>query len=193
METEWEAAFWPISKDDVRERLTKAGASRIYPERLMRRVNLYPPDEEFAKHAWVRVRDEGDRITMAIKAVAGATMEGQKEAEVTVNDFETARSILRALGCRDKNYQETKRELWELDGTDITIDEWPFLDPFVEIEGHSEDQVKAVSEKLGFTWSEAYFVSADKLYAKQYGVEPTFVTRGIPSLTFDMPNPFQKE
>jgi hypothetical protein len=30
------------------------------------------------------------------------------------------------------------------------IDEWPFLEPFIEVEGGSELGVRQVSEKLGF-------------------------------------------
>lgn len=192
MKTEWEAAFWPIDKDEVRARLTKAGATRVYEERLMPRVNLYTPGHSDATRTFARVRNEGDCITMTVKDMSGSTMEEQKEVEVTVDDFENARELLRALGCRDKNYQEAKRELWELDGTEVTIDEWPFLDPLTEIEGTSEETVRTVAKKLGFNWQEARFCSADKLYAEKYGIEPRTVVE-FPHLTFDIPNPFQKE
>ncbi len=192
METEWEATFWPVQKDDARKRLADAGAVRVYPERLMRRVNLYPPIDSGDAEIFARVRDEGDRVTMTVKDMSGTKIEEQKEAEVVVENFEKARAVLRALGCRDKNYQETHRELWRLEETEITIDEWPFLEPFVEIEGSSEDEVRTVAEKLGFPWSEARFCSADVLYAERYGVEAQFVNRGIPILTFDIESPFKK-
>lgn len=190
MQTEWEATFWPIEKNEVRARLTVAGAVQSYPERLMRRANLYPPDEDYARRAWVRVRDEGDRITLSVKETLGTGMAEQKEVQLVIDDFETARDLLRSLGCRDKNYQETRRELWLLDDAEITIDEWPYLAPLVEVEGASEEHVRMVSEKIGFTWSDARFCSADKIYAEHYGVESSFVNRSIPRLTFEDPNPF---
>src|SRR5690349_13321863 len=120
MQTEWEAAFWPIVKDDVRKRLQEAGATMEYPERLMRRVNLYPPDEDYANYAWVRVRDEGGTITLTLKenrkneqsTSPKETIEDIKELEVVVNDFDVAHALMLRIGCRDKNYQETRRELW---------------------------------------------------------------------------------
>lgn len=191
MRTEWEAGFWPIDKDDIRARLRKAGATMLYAERVMPRMNFFPPGGDTVHH-FARIRDEGHRITMTVKDMSGTRMEEQKEAEVVVEDFEKAREVLLALGCRDKNYQEAKRELWELDGTEVTIDEWPFLEPLSEIEGESEETVRKVAEKLGFDWSRAYFCSADKLYAEKYGVDPRTVTE-LPRLTFDIDNPFQKQ
>jgi adenylate cyclase class 2 len=122
--------------------------------------------------------------------MSGTKIEEQKEVQITVDDFERARDVLRALGCKDKNYQETTRELWKLDSVEVTIDTWPYLEPFIEIEGSSEAQVREVSEKLGFNWSEARFCSADKLYAEKYGIESRVVNRQTPVLTFDIPNPF---
>lgn len=193
MDTEWEATFWPINKNEVRTKLKEVGAILMYPERLMRRINLYPPDEEYGDRAFVRVRDEGDKITMSLKDMSGTTIEEQKEVELVVDNFDKAQAFLRQLGCKDKNYQETKRELWKLGDVAITIDEWPFLEPFIEVEGSSEEEVHAVSERLGYNWAEARFCSADKLYAEKYGVESRFVNRGIPRLLFDMESPFQTE
>ncbi|MDB5195282.1 MAG: hypothetical protein JWO84_466 [Parcubacteria group bacterium] len=195
METEWEATFWPIDKENVRARLKTAGASLIFPERRMRRVNLYPPDEEYALRAWVRVRDEGDRITLSLKERRGdnSQIEHQGEIELIIDDFDRAGELLRHLGCRDKNYQETNRELWKLHGASITIDEWPWLEPLIEIEGISEEHVKDVSTRLGFDWNEARFDTADKIYAQKYGVESQFVNRSIPRLIFEGDNPFQNQ
>ena len=200
MDIEWEATFWPIEKDVVRAQLSNAGAALSYPERLMRRVNLYPPDADYANYAWVRVRDEGEKITLTLNenkkneqsAAPTETIEDIKELEVQVNDFDIAHRLMLSIGCRDKNYQETRRELWTIGQTKITIDEWPFLEPLVEIEGGSEEEVRGVAEALGFDWSAARFCTADKLYAEKYGVESKFVNRGIPRLTFAMENPFQK-
>ena len=190
METEWEATFWPIEKDEIRKRLTDAGATLIYHERLMRRVNLFLPEGTRVDKGFARVRDEGDKITLSIKDMSGTKIEDQKESEIIVNDFENARNVLRALGCRDKNYQETRRELWRLSEVEITIDEWPFLKPLLEIEGESESRVRTVSEQLGFKWQDARFCSADRLYAEQHGIEERFINEGIPELTFGMENPF---
>lgn len=191
MHTEWEAAFWNINKDEIRTHLKALGATLVYPERLMRRVNLYLPEGNPMK-GFARIRDEGDRITMTVKDMSGTKIEEQLEAEVVVDDYQRALDLLHALGCKDKNYQETRRELWWFGDTEICIDEWPFIEPFIEIEGHSEQDVQEVAALLGFDWKDARFTSADKMYAERYGVTPDYVNLGIPHLTFDIENPFQK-
>ena len=98
---------------------------------------------------WLRVRDEGDKVTMSLKVVDGKHIEDQKEICLTINLFEDGIELLRNVGCIEKAYQETRRDLWMLDGVEITIDEWPFLEPYVEVEGGSESAVKKGLGKAG--------------------------------------------
>jgi adenylate cyclase class 2 len=191
METEWEATFWPVEKDEVRARLAALGATLIYPERLMRRVNFYPPDMEYAGRARVRVRDEGDRITLSLKENnETGNMQEQKEVQLRVDNMDNAVLLLESLGCKKKNFQESRRELWKLNGAEVTIDEWPHLEPLVEVEGISEDHVRDVSTTLGFAWESAYFCAINFLYAKHYDIDSKVVSRDVPSLMFDQTNPF---
>jgi len=83
--------------------------------------------------------------------------------------------------------------LWKIiDGLEITIDEWPFLEPFVEIEGDSEESVKNVAEKLGFNYKDALFCSIDTLYSKKYNLSENVINNRTPKIVFDMKNPFIK-
>lgn len=189
MKIEYEATFIDINKEEVRERLQKAEAILIRPEYLQKRIPFDLPKDEPEKHRWLRVRDEGDRITLSLKESAGEKIEDQKELCIEVNDFEEAVNILKSIGCRAKSYQENKRELWKLDGVEITIDTWPFLEPFVEIEGKSEKEVKDVSEKLGFDYSKAIFGATDILIRKKYGISLEKINN-TPKIVFDMENPF---
>ncbi len=193
MNTEYEATFWPVVKEEVRQLLERAGAVMKYPERQMRRVVFYlPPSSPLTgMTAWARVRDEGDKVTMSIKQLTKHDeISDQKEVELIVSDFNTGVEMLRLMGCEEKAYQETRRELWELDDVQITIDEWPFLKPFIEVEGQSEEAVRVVSEKLGYVWNDALFCSADLIYMKQYGITHARINDETPRLSFDDPNPF---
>ncbi|HET8575146.1 MAG TPA: CYTH domain-containing protein [Candidatus Paceibacterota bacterium] len=170
MQVEYEATFADIDRDEMRDRLKKAGAKLERPEYLQKRIPFNLPKEKRTEHAWARVRDEGDKITMSLKVVEGNKIEDQKEICLRVDDFEDAVQFLQGLGCKPKSYQETKRELWTLDGVEVTIHEWPFLEPFVEIEGSSEKDVRMVALKLGFAWKDAEFCAVGKLYGKKYGI-----------------------
>lgn len=189
MQTEWEASFWSIDKDEVRARLSAVGAELIYPERDMRRYGFFPPAGTLLQKSWVRIRDEGDRVTMSIKQV-GAKLDEQKELEIVVSDFETGAEFLRTLGCKEKAFQETKRELWRIGAVDIVIDSWPFLEPLVEIEGPSEVAIREVAERLGFTWADARFTSVAEAYMEKYGITYERINTGTPRLVFEGSNPF---
>lgn len=190
MNIEFEATFTDINKDEMRAKLSSVGAKLIRAEYLQKRFVFTLPKGHEIQGGWLRVRDEGDKITMSLKVVSGNKIEDQKEICLTVNDFNEAVLFLQSIGCIQKAYQESKRELWMLDDVEITIDEWPFLEPFVEIEGKSEKEVEDVSKKLGFDFSKAIFATADKLYVEKYGIEPGVINEKTPVLKFGDKNPF---
>jgi adenylate cyclase, class 2 len=189
MQIEYEATFTNINKDEVRTKLKAVGAKLIKPEFLMKRTVFNLPAGHEIPGGWLRVRDEGDKITMSLKVVTAGNIADQKETCLVVNDYQEAVNFLKEIGCEDKSYQETKRELWIVDGVEVTIDEWPYLEPFVEVEGKSEVEVKKISEKLGFQYSEALFCSVDTLYNRQYGVSEEIVD-SQPEIIFSSSNPF---
>ncbi len=190
MQIEYEATFTEIDKDDIRDRLKSAGAKLVKEEFLQKRNVYNLPTNTNITGSWARVRDEGDKITLSVKAVDGSEIHNQKEICLTVDSFQEAGQLLEILGCKSKAYQETKRELWSLDEVDITIDTWPFLETFVEVEGASEALVKTVSERLGFDWSSAKFCAVDRLYEDKYGTPKDVINNQTPKIVFDMANPF---
>ncbi len=194
MEIEYEATFINIDKDLIRGKLKKVQASLAKPEFLQKRIVFDLPNDKDGKKklGFMRVRDEGGRVTMAYKKVSPEkNIESQKELNVEVGDFDTSVEILKQVGCYRKSYQETKRELWKLDDVEICIDTWPFLESFVEIEGKNEFLVKKVSEKLGFDYSNALFCTASLLYSKKYNLDIDIINNHTPKIVFNMKNPFE--
>ncbi len=194
MDSELEVKFYPVEKEKLRALLKKAGAVLAAPERKMRRALF---DREIYKQISpkcdvVRVRDEGGGvITFTAKLCAhdGAKIEDQKEVEVTVSDFEKTLEILALLGFTPNRYVETLRETWEHREAAITIDTWPGLEPYIEIEAKSEETVKAVAEELGFDWDKRLIMPAASLFAKIYNLEVGEVIKKMNNSTFEN-NPF---
>lgn len=193
MKIEYEATFPNIDKDAIRHKLEQIGAKLTRPEFLQKRVTFNLPEGHEIAGGWIRVRDEANRITLSLKVVDGTNIENQKEVLLEVNNFEDARTLLATVGCREKAYQENKRELWSLDDVEITIDEWPFLEPFVEVEGKSEEAVKIISEKIGFNYADALFCAVGTLYSKKYNFDEDLINNQTPKIVFDMENPFIKK
>jgi adenylate cyclase class 2 len=192
MDIEYEAKFLNINKDKIRTKLKEIGAKLVQAEVLQKRVVFELPKGHEIKGGWLRVRDESDKVTMSLKVVDGEKIKNQKEICLEVDNFDEAVAFLLSIGCIKKSYQETKRETWASDDIEITIDEWPFLEPFIEIEGGSEEKVKLFCEKIGFDYSKAIFCSVDTIYNLKYGV-PFEVVNQVPQIIFDMENPFKKK
>ena len=198
MQIEYEATFENIDKEEIRQRLKEAGAILVKPEILMKRYTFNLPEGQSRKGAWARVRDEGDKITMSFKIINDGgvgKIDEQKEICLEIDNFENGVEFLRALGCEEKAYQESKREMWQIGKTEVCLDEWPFLEPFCEVEGPSEQEVKDISKKLGFDYSKALFCAVGTLYARKYGkygIDEVRINNATPRITFDMSNPFEK-
>ena len=168
MKTEIEVKFLDVSFDDVRIKLKELGAVCEQPMRIMRRVAIHNDFMRTGKDSFLRVRDEGYRVTMTYKQFDDLSVDGAKEIEVEVSSFEDTVAILEQAGLQQHTAQETKRENWRLGTVEIMLDEWPWLKPYIEIEGESEEELKNLAEKLGFNWKEAVFGDVMAAYRVEY-------------------------
>ncbi|MDR2901951.1 MAG: CYTH domain-containing protein [Lactobacillales bacterium] len=169
MEKEIEVKFLQVDIGRVREKLEKAGAVLKVPMRMMRRA-MVKTHEMYENESFLRIRDEGDKVTMTYKQFDANAVDGCRELEITVSDFDKAVLLTRLIGMPQATYQESKRETWEMDGVEIVIDEWPWIKPYIEIEGKSESALRAAAAKLGFDWRAAIFGSVMRAYEAEYPV-----------------------
>lgn len=190
MKPEIEAKFLNVSHEELRVKLAALGATCRQPMRLMRRKNFDFPDLRLdkEKNGWVRVRDEGDKVTMSYKQLNSRELDGTHEVSVVVDSFEAACNFLESIGLESKTYQETKRESWQLDEFEIELDEWPWVKPYIEIEGPDEASLKTLAANLGLDWTKVCHGSVEVVYRGEYDVTDEDVDY-IPEITFDKPAP----
>lgn len=190
MKAEIEVKFLDVDFDDLRSKLTALGAVCEQPMRTMRRVAI---DSDFMrgdKDSFVRVRDEGHRVTMTYKQFDELSVDGAKEIEVEVSNFEDTVAILEQAGLPAHTYQETRRENWRLGDAEIMFDEWPWVKPYIEIEAESEEALRDMAVKLGFDWSNAVFGDVMAVYRAEYPhltLKDTVAT--VPVVKFGEPLP----
>lgn len=165
MKPEIEAVFTDINKDDLRNKIKQAGGKLLQAEILMKRVIF-----DMGDNAFLRVRDEGNRIVVTYKEVRSLSLSGSLEINLEVDNYKSAIELFKACGLKPKAIQETLREEWELDGVELDIDTWPWIPSYVEIEGKSEEDVKNVVNKLGFDMQDAHYGSVDQIYKLYYDV-----------------------
>ncbi len=192
MESEFEAKFYPVDKDKYREKLKSIGAKLIVPERKMRRGIADKRANPGINCSYIRVRDEGDvvRFSAKVDGKEGGEVGEQKETDVIVSDYDKTIQILKVSGLVFNRYQETLRETWEYEDAEITIDTWPGLLPYSEIETVSESRVKEIAEKLGLSWGKKILTPAPDILAKVYKLSIDDVLEKVVDITFEN-NPFK--
>ena len=192
MDTEFEAKFYPVNKDEYRKKLKTIGAKLAIPERKMVRIVAdIDKNPQLAKSGYIRIRDEGNVVRLSLKMTASweGKISDQKEVDVEVSDFEKTKTILEASGVSFNRRQENLREEWEYGGAQITIDSWPGLDIYSEIEADSEEKVKEIALLLRLDWDKKIIVPAADIYARVYGISIDEVLEKISFITFEN-NPF---
>lgn len=189
MKSEIEAKFLDIDHNEIRKKLKDLGARLEKPQRTMRRVTIDTPYMK-TKNAFIRIRDEGDRITITYKQFDQLSVDGAKEIEIVVSHFEESIALFSAAGLPHGSYQESKRETWQLGNAEIVLDTWPWLKPYIEIEGVNIRTVKSTAKSLGFKWKNAVFGDVMAAYRVQYphlGLNDT--VGNLAEVKFDDPIP----
>lgn len=185
MKKEIEATYLSVNKDSVRKKLREANFVLQISEYMMRRKTFDFPNASGQKK-WGRVRQESDKVTMTVKEIRGPGINDIYEAELVVNDFDAASAFFEACDIPAKAFQENMREVWGRNNVEVTIDTWPGLNPFVEIEAETEEIVRGVSKELGFDFEKAVFGSIDFVYEKELGIPAATIIK-LPEITFANP------
>lgn len=195
MQEEIEVKFLDVPHDEVRARLKAAGAICEHPMRLMRRAIIDYADRRMQTTSpdgwsWVRVRDEGDKVTCTYKHIASDGKDTTHEIEFTVSSYQKAVELFKAIGLVVHSEQETKRETWRLGDVEVVLDEWPWMPQYIELEGPSEAALQAAAKALGYEWDKALRASSDRAYRTYYPkMGPEESVADIAQLTFDGERP----
>ncbi len=163
---EIELKFYPVTISSMRKKLRALHAKCKQPMRLMRRAAFTQEQNPDLGVAYIRVRDEGHRITLSLKDYPQKEkgIDHQRELMVEVTDFESTRQILKATGLVESAYQETKREEWLLGNAEISIDIWPGLKPYIEVESHNISTLQKTANLLGLRFEDGIGFGTLRLY-----------------------------
>ena len=184
---EKEVKFLNVNKEELENKIAGLGATKEGDYFYKREVFDYPDFRLDKNGAWLRLRDEGNRITLSYKQRLGIKSEdgsisdeSMKEVEIVVNDFEKTAVLLKELGFIEKHYAENKRTRWVKDGVEFDIDTWPALEPYLEIESSTWEKVDKAIAWLGLDPKDKKIFSTNQIY-KMKGMDIIDYIR----LTFD--------
>ena len=165
---EYEARVLDIDKEKLEEKLNSLGAKKIADFNYKRRVYDFNPRSD---GKWIRLRTDGKKTTLTLKELRSQEIDGTIENEVEVSDFEETDKILNKLGYKAHTYQENKRTCWYLDGVEIDIDTWPYIPTYVEIEGHSTEEVQDMIKKLEVDKNKVTSIDVQEVFKQFYNID----------------------
>jgi len=180
MVTEFEFKIPDIDINKLSTKIRSQGGDKVQPRHLMKRYTFDMLDSP--RGTFVRLRDNGEKITLTYKQLKSLDIGGVREIETEVVDFEKTAKLLSAIGLIQASYEENYREAYNYNGVEVTIDEWPGIPAFAEIEGDSEEQVLQAAIDLNLKTEDAIYGTADEIY-KHYGIK----IEGLQEITFDNP------
>ena len=175
---EYEVRVLEINVEKIKNKLNELNAILVEDVIQKRYVYDFKPVEP---NKWIRLRTNGTKTTLTIKNVESSNIDGTKEIEIVVNDFETTNKLLNELGYHPRGIQENKRIRYDLNGVEIDIDTWPGIPTYLEIEGSNEKEVYDTLELLGIPKDKSTSLDVQSIYINVYGID----LEKEPNLSFD--------
>ena len=98
-------------------------------------------------------------------------IDGTKEIEIEVSDFEETNRILNELGYESHTYQESKRTRYMLNGVELDIDSWPYIPSYLEIEGKNEQEVREMIKILDVDKEKVTSIDVQGVFKEFYNID----------------------
>ena len=167
MKTELECRLLDCNAKEIIDRLKRLNAEFEGDWLQIRNCYDFNPVKE---NSWIRLRKNGKETTLTIKEINSDKIDGTKESEIVVSDFDATDEILNKLGYTARSIQENRRIRYILDGVEIDIDFWPMIPTYMEIEGPSIEAIQNVCKKLEIDYDSLTSLDVSSIYLK-YGID----------------------
>ena len=161
MQTEYEVRILSIDIKNVEEKLKKINA--IFKWDCLQKRYVYDFNPKI-DGKWIRLKTNGKKTTLTIKNISANSIDGTKELEIEVDNFEKTNLFLKELGYNPKSYQENRRRQYIFNNVEIDIDYWPKIPTYLEIEGKSSEDVLKVVKLLGFDENDITTKDVESIY-----------------------------
>ena len=120
---------------------------------------------------WIRLRTNGKITTLTYKNIISNTIDGTKEIELEVEDFEKTNEFLEKIGFKNRSFQENRRIQYVLDDVEIDIDSWPMIPTYLEIEGKTERDIMSIKNKLDIDENKVTTLNCNDIYKQIYRID----------------------
>lgn len=171
-----------VNPKEIAERLRSLRA-RVTFNRLMTRTLMFdhPTLRLRSTGKVLRLRQVGKKVFMSIKSGGeGASQSPYHkviESELEINDFNQAFQMFESMGFTAFRYQEKYRTGYCLDdGVNLELNEFPNIPSYLEVQAHSEEAMRNIIHKIGYTLADGVKMSATDIL-RHYGVKDVDIVR----------------
>ncbi len=164
---EIEVKFYVGDLSKIEERLKGLNAGLIQPRVHETNLRYDTPKGELRQSGKVLRLRQDDKARMTYKGASKKEdgVMSRTEIEFVVEDFESAKQLIEALGYKLMVFYEKYRTTYKLDHTHIMLDELPY-GSFVEIEGNDISSIREMAKKLELHWEAAIETSYHALFER---------------------------
>ena len=168
MHIEYEERVLEIDEKSIIEKIEMCKGKKVGEFFQKRYVYDFMPKRE---NEWIRLRTNGEKTTLTYKNVEKNSIDGTKELEVEVSDFEETNELLKILGYIPKAYQENNRIRYIINDVELDIDTWPKIPTYLEVEGENIEKVKEVEKLLEIDNNKITNLNCEDIYKDIYNVD----------------------
>ncbi len=158
---EYEYFFTEFDKMNVIDHIKKQNNGK-YKGTYLFRVQVFE-----CKNCYLRVRDEGYKVTLTHKKKSDNGFD--MENEIIIDSFDKGCNLLDVFGFQKKYYYEKIREIWKCDNCEIIFDTIPGLYDTMEIECISKTKLDKLKKQLDLEPTPAYLRS--NLHQHLFGID----------------------
>ena len=132
---QYERTYRDFNKNDIISKIKTMGFKK--KGKFLFKVQSFSSPKG-GRDQYIRVRDEGHRVTVTHKKYSKKDF--AQETEIIVDNFEKAIKLLEKIGCKKKHYYEKTREIWFKNKVEISFDKSDknSNDNYMDIESNSE-------------------------------------------------------
>ncbi|PWH20329.1 MAG: class IV adenylate cyclase [Anaerolineae bacterium] len=163
---EIEAKFLVKDLGLIEAKLKAMGASLLQPRTFEQNLRFDNAARQLSQSGQVlRLRkDVHNVLTYKGMSTDDGGARSRIEIQTQVEDFETTRQLLEALGYSVVMTYEKYRSEYAWEGGRISLDEMPY-GLFVEIEAESSEQIRKICQSLNLNWQKRVFYSYVELFS----------------------------
>ncbi len=156
----------------IEKNINNIDLNKLEDEKVLEKIK----DTKNRFFKWLRLRQDGDKVELTLKYIYNTAAEYEidqvKEVEIVTDDFETANKLIEEMGYHKRKLVEKKRTTYTYKGMLVEIDEWPLLEPYIEIEGTNVSDIYQLAEDLGYSKEQTKVMNTEDVYLEK-GIDLT--------------------